>query len=73
MGAPATAPWKALINSPRQSKPRHANEGRGDGLSVRLGRPLMCLHCNSRCAGCTVSDRSARLIHPHRVVKRWIH
>lgn len=32
----------------------------------------MCFHCNSRCAGCTVSDRSARLIHPHRIVKRWI-
>lgn len=27
MGAPAMAPWKALINSPRQSKPHHANEG----------------------------------------------
>ncbi|CAB1433890.1 unnamed protein product [Pleuronectes platessa] len=27
MGAPAMAPWKALINSLRQSKLRHANEG----------------------------------------------
>ncbi len=78
MGAPAWHHGKPWLTPSASPNPRHANEGslallwRGKRLSVRLGRPLMCFYCNSRCAGCTVLDRSARLIHPHRIVKRWI-